>query len=264
MTELFELFLSGTAAERLYRRARPDVLDLPWKSGLGVKFTHDERAAARQQWTIAALQEYQSASAQAAVLAALVVARVPIDFSVMAAGFPADEIAHAEICARVAVALGGGAPTKYEPREVFAVPAPPGDRPLVHAAVLVAKLFGVGEGWSFGFLETLSKQSRSPLLRKVWSALVRDEARHARFAWIFLDWAHGELGAREWQEVRAGVRESIATLEKGWQSLATLAPESFSAISPLGSGDHEAYLARAKKALEKRVTAPFAKIGIDV
>src|SRR3954468_9267167 len=99
---LFELSLSGGASERAYRRARPDILRMRWDAPLGVRVSSRERAAARQQWTIAALQEYQSACAQAAVLAALVAARVPIDFSVLASRFPADELAHAEICARTA------------------------------------------------------------------------------------------------------------------------------------------------------------------
>src|SRR5258708_13567152 len=99
MSERFALSLSGGVAERLYRRARPDVMRIPWKAPLGVRVTRAERASARQQWTIAALQEYRSACAQADVLAALVAARVPIDLSAMTARFPAHDLVPAEICA---------------------------------------------------------------------------------------------------------------------------------------------------------------------
>lgn len=136
------VFLSGCGGNSGCAPGNDRCYDEP----LGVRATAGQPIAARQQWTIAALQEHQSAAAQSAVLLALVRARVPLDFSATAASFPADELAHAEICARVANTLGGGAPVSFAPAQVFATPAPNRDRPLLHATILVARIFGVGEG----------------------------------------------------------------------------------------------------------------------
>jgi hypothetical protein len=222
-----------------------------------------ERAEARRHWTIAALQEYRSAFAQSAALQALVAARVPLDLSVLASRFPIDELAHAEICARVANELGGGAPVAFEPAEVF-VATKEATSPLLDATIQVARLYGVGEGWSFGYLDGLKRTTRVPLLRAVWSTLVRDEAVHARFAWTFLEWAREELSTTEWREVQSAVRVDVGALVTGWDTLARLPAAAFSEICPLGPGDHAAYVARARRALRKRVVEPFAKVGIDV
>jgi hypothetical protein len=264
LRELFELTLSGGPSERLYRRKRPEVLGLPWGKPLGVRVTPGQRIAARQQWTLAALQEYRSASAQSAVLASLVRARVPLDFSAVAARFPVDELAHAEICARVANELGGGAPVSFDPEQVFAVPETSARTPLVDAAVRVACLYGVGEGWSYGFLDGLRREARAPLLRAVWSALVRDEVVHARFAWMFLEWARREMGDDDWLEVQAAAKASVASIAAGWRNVEALPADCFSPVSPLGAGGHAAYLARAERALCASVVERFAQVGINV
>lgn len=263
MGELFELTLSGGPAERLYRKLRPEIMRLPWGKPLGVRVSADERALARNHWTIAALQEYRSAHAQASVLELLVAARVPLDLSALASRFPTDELAHAEICARVANELGGGAPVAFDRAQVFPRLGPSRETPLLDATVHVARLFPVGEGWSFAYLDMLRRQARVPLLGAVWRTLVRDEAVHARFAWTFLDWAQGELGDEDWRSVERAVREDVASMTRGWKALGDYPKAAFSPISPLGPGDYEAYRERAVRALRVRVVAPFAKLGID-
>ncbi len=264
MNEHFELTLSGGPGERAYRRVRPEVMRLPWGKPLGVRVTARERAQARTQWTISALQEYRSAFAQAAVLQRLVVARVPLDLSAIAARFPIDELAHAEICARVANELGGGAPVAFDAAAVMPFVAPRNDGRLLEATIAVARHFGAGEGWSFGYLDGLRRATRVPLLAGVWRALVRDEAAHARFAWTYLEWARGEHGDAEWREVERAVRSDVAAIIAGWERAKRAPAAAFSAISPLGPGDHDAYIARARVALRKHVIEPFARFDIAI
>ncbi len=263
-TELFELALSGGACERLYRRWRPEILRIPWGRRLGVRLTEAQRLAARQQWTLAALQEYQSAAAQARVLSLLVRVRAPLDFSAAAARFPLDELAHAEVCARVANELGGGAPVAYDPNELLGIATATSRHDLLEAAVQVARLFGVGEGWSYGFLSALRRETRLPLLRQIWRVLVRDEVVHARFAWSFLEWVRPELSAADWRVVESEARTSVEMLVAGWPRVEALAPEHFSAVSPLGSGGFAAYKTRALRALNDHVVGPFSRISVDV
>ena len=126
--ELFELSMHGGAPERRYRRLRPDVERLPWEKFRPGKQTAATLAAARKGWTDAALQEYASADAHAVMLRALVRARAPLDLSAVVSRFPLDELAHAELCARLAGLLGGGAPVVYEPNKLYPHHKP-GQRP---------------------------------------------------------------------------------------------------------------------------------------
>ncbi len=96
----------------------------------------------------------------------------------------------------------------------------------------------------------------------MWRALLRDEAMHARFAWVFLEWARTELDAEDWLEVESAVRTRVTETIAEWRSAAALAPASFSWVSPLGAGDAATYRRRAEAALLTFVVAPFARVGI--
>src|SRR5262245_38467559 len=99
--EVFELELLGGAMERRYRKARPEVLEMPWGT-LDVSGMRPEVVvAARKAWTSAAFQEHRTGAACASTLRALIEARAPIDLIALAARFPLDEMVHVELCARL-------------------------------------------------------------------------------------------------------------------------------------------------------------------
>ena len=114
-TETFELELAGGDAENRYRALRPDIEQIDWDSLRTDEATPEQLAFARGQWTASSLQEYATAATHALTLNLLLRARVPLDLSGMFSSFGLDEIAHAELCARVAETLGGGAPVHYQP-----------------------------------------------------------------------------------------------------------------------------------------------------
>ena len=265
--ERFELSLAGGASEALYRRLRPDVERLPWEHAWKVDASPEQVTEARVQWTLAALQEYRSAALQSEVLRAMVRARVPLDLSAVASSFSLDELAHAEVCARVAHALGGGAPVSYDPDQVFSLRAPERDAPaldpLLTATAQVAGLYCVGEAWSHAFLASLRRAARIPQLRAVWGLLTRDEAVHARFGWMFLEWARGALDEAAWRVVESSARAQVAALRANWRGVWAVPAAAFSAISPLGDGGAGAYQQRAERALRHHVLTAFARLGID-
>ena len=115
--QLFELSLLGGAAERRYRRLRPEVEAMPWgtlRDGLAAR-PPEQILAARQVWTRAAFQEHRTGAACAKTLEALIAARAPLDLIAVATRFPLDEMAHVELCARLCAELGGGIPLLHDP-----------------------------------------------------------------------------------------------------------------------------------------------------
>jgi hypothetical protein len=115
--EPFELSMLGGATERRYRRMRPEVESLPWGTLDPSRYPAELVLAARRSWTLAALQEHRTAAACAATLRALIAARAPVDLIAVATRFPLDEMAHVELCARLAGELGGGTPVIHDPTE---------------------------------------------------------------------------------------------------------------------------------------------------
>src|SRR4051812_1994395 len=101
--ELFELTMLGGAAERRYRRLRPEVEQLPWGALQASARSYPPALieAARRTWTEAAFQEHRTGAACAATLKALIAARAPLDLIAMATRFPLDEMVHVELCARL-------------------------------------------------------------------------------------------------------------------------------------------------------------------
>src|SRR3954471_23112122 len=113
--ELFELELIGGPMERRYRKARPEVEAMPWGTLEAHRYSEPVLVAARQSWTSAAFQEHRTASACCATLRALVEARAPLDLIAGFSRFPLDEVVHVELCARMAMELGGGTELWHEP-----------------------------------------------------------------------------------------------------------------------------------------------------
>src|SRR6185437_4844893 len=123
-----------------------------------------------------------------ATLRALMEARAPLDLLGLAARFPLDEIVHVELCARMAMELGGGTEIVHDP-DAMIVDADDALAPLLRAADLVVRFFCVGEALSIPLLRGTWKAARHPLPRAILARIVRDEAAHGTFGFTFLDWA---------------------------------------------------------------------------
>jgi hypothetical protein len=253
--ELFELTLLGGAPENRYRRLRPDVEKIDWDALSPSGFNEEEIVAARRAWTAAALQEYAGASAHALLLRALVRARAPLDLSAVASRFILDELAHTEICSRIAVTLGGGTPLSFDREQVFPPSAPAGYPPEREAAELVIQNC-VSECWSHELLHQIWQTEPEPVLREARGRIARDEAGHGAFGWLFLDWLGPGLDASDRGHLRNCARRLIDTLRLNLSKTAELPDVSFNRLTPMGLG-RGSYLAAAEASLQKRVISPL-------
>lgn len=195
----FTLSLCGGALERHHRRKVGDIGRLlPWDTLAPERLTPDEREAAARRWTGLAFNEYRSAILMAQLLQVLGEAQVPLDLQSFAGQFPIQELAHAEICGRLAARFEGTRPVDTASLATR-LGLSSGLSPLQRSHELVVRLCCVSETYARAWLACWRDRVSNPLLRAVFSRLLRDETLHSRFGWLYLEWAvaDGELESAE-------------------------------------------------------------------
>lgn len=210
----FELSMLGGAVEGRYRRLRPDIEKLPWKSLEVRSLPEDLLARGQRYWTRAAYTEYRAAVGATATVEALMLARAPVDLVAVASRFILDELAHVEISARLAGVLGGAAPMVYDPDAVM--PKPESQDPLTRALELVIRVFCIGESFSLSMMQVKGRGEDQRLIGAVLSRIKKDEAAHGRFGWIVLDWADEQIDDRMRAHLREVAARGLAELERNY------------------------------------------------
>ncbi|MDX2012701.1 MAG: hypothetical protein SFW67_21055 [Myxococcaceae bacterium] len=257
---LFELSMYGGAVERRYRQLRPDVENLPWHDFDLSRASPMAIRTARSTWTEAAFQEHRTGAACAATLQALVAARAPIDLVAMASRFTLDEMVHVELCSRLTQLLGGGAPLTYDPDRLIALPREE-LTPLLRASELVVRNFCVGEALSIPILRGSWHAARQPLIRAVLARIVKDEAAHGAFGWLYLDWALEGHDAADRLHLARQAALTIDSIIQGWRRLPTSDLEGDD--QRLGWMESNSYRLLARQAMLRAVFAPLSARGLD-
>ncbi len=258
--EVFELELWGGATERRWRAARPDIESMPWGSLADAGLPADVVAEARMQWTLAAFQEHRTGAQCTATLRALFECKAPVDLTAIFARFPVDEMAHVELAARMAMALGGAVELTHTVEDLVIDPSP-SLPPLLRAAELVVRTFCVGEALSIPLLHAAWQDARYPLARAVLGRIVRDEAAHGVVGWTFLDWAAPFLDDADRAHLSAVAAHAVGELRKLWRPIAARGSLPSNGLGWIGDAP---YLSLAKRSLEERVRRPLAERGISL
>jgi hypothetical protein len=260
---LFELELLGEGVESRYRKMRPEVESMPWGT-LDVRgIPEPVLVVARKAWTGAAFQEHRTGIACAASLRALMECRAPIDLVGMATRFPMDEMVHVELCARMAMELGGATEIEYDPAAV--IDDAEADRsPLVRAADLIVRFFCVGEALSIPLLRGTWRAARHPLPRAVLGRIVKDEAAHGTFGFTFLDWALPQLGAEDLRYLGHRADAVVEGIHRQWDVVRKGGSRGDGDVpgDALAWMQSDAYLKLAARSLEDKVRRPLARRGI--
>lgn len=261
--ELFELELLGGGWERRYRKLRPEVEEMPW--GTLDPREHPEALviAARRSWTGAAFQEHRTGAACAETLRCLIEARAPLDLIAVASRFPLDEMVHVELCARMAMELGGGTEILHDPSAMI-VHADASLPPLLRAAELVVYNFCVGEALSIPMLHGTWQAAVHPLPRAILGRIVKDEAAHGIFGFAFLDWASDGLSEGDRAHLARTADLAIRGIHALWDDIRRRPRGPDSAVHALGWMQTDAYLDLARRSLRSRVIDPLLERGIEV
>ena len=261
--EVFELEMLGAGWERRYRKLRPEVEDMPWGTLDPRDYPEPLVLAARKSWTGAAFQEHRTGAACAETLRCLIEARAPLDLIAVASRFPLDEMVHVELCARMAMELGGGTEIIHDPSEMI-VHANPALRPVLRAAELVVFNFCVGEALSIPMLHGTWQAAQHPLPRAILGRIVKDEAAHGIFGFAFLDWADDRLSDSDRAHLGRMADKAIAGIHMLWADIERRPRGPDNAVHALGWMQTEAYLALARRSMRTRVIEPLLARGIPV
>ena len=254
---LFELeAVGGPWGKRLSRR-RAGFDEMPWTEAAGAarQAAPEAREAARWVWTQSAFSEVASAASFAEIASCLLAAGAPIDLVAAAGDFVVDEVLHAELCARLAMALGGAVPLEVDLQRL--VRPPVAADPLVRAAELLVRTSCVGEVLTVPILRATRARSASPLVKAVLSRIVRDESQHAEIGPWFLDWAEPRLSGEDRAHLGRVAGAAI-------RSFAPVFSGSCAGGSDLGVLDCASYDAVFADAVVRRVGEPLGERGITI
>ena len=248
---LFQLeLLGGPWSRRL--AARHAGLDVDW-AALAREATPALVPAAREVWTKSAFSEYASGASFAAIAAALLEAKAPIDLVAAAGEFVADEMFHAELASRVAMALGGAVPLQADLSRLVR-PARAG-RPLMRAAELIVRTACVGEALTVPMLNQSRRAAGSKGIEAVITRILRDESQHAQLGWWFLDWA--ELSGDERAALGRLAGETLRAFSVVFQQECRLE-------AGLGQLDCARFDGVFLQAVRDEVVGPLGERGIEV
>lgn len=244
--------LGGLWSKRLDKRRGGLVAEIDW-TAIAREASPEQVALARDVWTRSAFSEYASGAAFATIATHLLAAQAPIDLVAAAGDFIADEMFHAELASRVAMALGGAVP--LDVRYDKLVRPPSGERPLVRAAELVVRSCCVGESLTVPILKQSRRAAGSQTIEAIISRILRDEAQHAELGWWFLDWA--ELTDAEYKYLGDVAGATI-------QSFSTLFERDCTTIEGLGALPCSRFDGTFLEAVSRDVVKPLAERGIEV
>lgn len=266
----FELELSRGFGRKLWRRYLGyDIDALPWGSIDVARYPADMVTMARYGWTENAFNEYTTAAALGALIVELLKVQAPIEMVGLASQFAAEEMLHVELCARVAMELGGGGDFDVDP-STFVPPLAGHLTPMQRASELMVVLCCVGEALSFPLLAGSLRAASLPLTKAVLEQIVRDEAHHGRLGYMFLDWAEPALDARERKRLGKVAEKAIATYLPLWRGRVPdrkgVTAEGFAVehVHELGWMSISEYAQVAEPALREAIVEPMAQRGIEV
>jgi hypothetical protein len=189
-----------------------------------------------------------------------------VDLTALATRFPLDELVHVELTSRMAMELGGGVPIYMDPDNMIVRPID--ESPVLRCADLVVRFFCVGEALSIPMLRGTWKAAIHPLSKAVLGRIVRDEAAHGAFGWVFLDWALPLLDEEEGPRAREVLAQAadltIERVKENWEHIRNQPSGPDTAIHALGWLSTDAYLSLAKLSLERNVLSQLRKRGIPI
>lgn len=265
MSQPFELCFTEGQAAAWHARASGDLeRAFPWESLDPGRFSPALVERARWAWTQQSLSEYGTSVSMAQLVEALARAGAPIDLIGMASRFVTQELEHAELYARLAMRLGGGAPLTFEATKLGITPSRADLTHTERANEFVVQLCCVGETFSMPMLAAGLRPDDHPLVRAVLERVVAEEAMHGRLGWLYLDWVAEELSEPEKSRLGQLASQTLAQLARQFPHGQTLAPGvSPSELNQLGWLDPQAWRLRALEVIEASVLAPLRRYGIS-
>ena len=203
--------------------------DIDWSALHPEQYTKAQREAARMYWSRRAWGEYGAISESPALQIRFCHEHCPPDMALFFTIRSQEESRHAEVCYRMAEALGGyydqpaatvfqGSVATHGIRKMALDP----DTSLEGT---IAALVCAAEEIAFDVFRHLTDVTVNPVAREVVKLVLRDEVRHCAFGWAFLEQRMPQLTPQQKEGVRAAVINMIEKVELNGYHSAWLAPD---------------------------------------
>ncbi|MDH3752851.1 MAG: ferritin-like domain-containing protein [Acidimicrobiia bacterium] len=217
----------------LYDRARrqswdPDA-DIPWHLADSGGYTDEQLDAARVYWSRRAWSEYGAISESPSMQLRFALENRAPDLSLFWTVRTQEEVKHAEVCRRMAEALG-----RYhlqpsdEELEAIAGALGTRERVLDESILLEATIAGlvcVAETVVYDVFVKLVRQVIDPVAKEIFRLIIRDETRHCEFGWAYLEDRVPRMTASERSECEQAMIAMIDDVELAGYRSAWLAVE---------------------------------------
>jgi rubrerythrin len=233
--------------------------DIDWVDLHPEQYSEAQRDAARMYWSRRAWSEYGAISESPALQIRFCHERCPPDMALFFSIRSQEESRHAEVCYRMAEALGGyfeqpaaaayqGSVATHGIRKIALDPE-------VSLEGTIAALVCAAEEIAFDVFRHIIEIATNPVARQIARMILRDETRHCAFGWAFLEQRMPQLSPAEKDVVRNAVVNIIEKVELNGYHSTWLAPDSPAARAEERIDDitWEAGLGATTEALEKPV-----------
>jgi hypothetical protein len=267
----FELEWRGGAAEKHFRKLRPMDAEIPWGTLDITQFPTALVDRARISWTALARSEYRAAAAFADVIAAMLAAKAPLDLIGMAGDFIADELFHSELASRLAMEIGGGVGMQTDFDALGVTPLDPKVNARERANELVLRVACISETLSGALAVETMREVEHPLVVKIMERIARDEARHTRLGWLYLEWASEDMSESERHRLARVARKELDTLSPIWKARTSATTDGVTTegyhvadLHQLGWMESRKVADVAMATVANEIVAPLAAIGILV
>ncbi|CAN5716515.1 hypothetical protein BH09PSE5_BH09PSE5_24000 [soil metagenome] len=209
--------------------------DIDWEWLNPEQYSEEQRQAARMYWSRRAWGEYGAISESPALQIRFLHDRCPPDMALFFSIRSQEESRHAEVCYRMAEALGGyydqpaavafqGSVASHGIRKVALDPA-------ISLEGTIAALVCAAEEIAFDVFLHLQDVTTNSVAKQVVKGILRDEARHCAFGWAFLEQRMPQMSADEKDVVRQAVINMIEKVELNGYHSSWLAPASESSTN---------------------------------
>lgn len=175
----------------------------------------------------------------------------------------ADEVRHAEVCRRMAVALLGEPAVPAGFKGVPNVPAHPGaslaDRALLH----MVEMCCLSESLTAVYFTEMVARASHPVAKAVVESLLEDEIDHSRVGWAYL--ASRASGGTS-RELVAEALPSLLdrTVGRALDDLDREADEDDPSMEAFGYLGHTTGAAAVRRALDEVIVPGMQRLGVDV
>lgn len=218
-----ELFHNAT------RQQWNPATEIAWGDLHPEQFDDSHLRAARMYWSRRAWGEYGAISESPALQIRFCQEHCVPDMALFFSIRSQEEARHAEVCFRMAEALGGyfeePAATAFQGSVATHGIRKMALDPSISLEGTIAALVCAAEEIAFDVFRHLVDITANPVARQVTKMILRDEVRHCAFGWAYMEQRMPQLSAAELDGVRQAVITMIEKVELNGYHSSWLAPE---------------------------------------